>query len=178
MPSSPNALYHLVDLLPKQSPGQQMRRGAGHLTRQVEQQGTQQVRHHHKRSCLSVHVSVRQGTHAGALGLSIQPRQRLRAQVKATHVDLHFVHLCVLPRRRNALTLVVQAEHRRKPQARGGDRQHSRTGADIQQRPRPMLECPQLQQQLQTQAGGGMGAGPERLPGVDHDLLGALPIAG
>ncbi len=34
------------------------------------------------------------------------------------------------------------------------------------------------EQQLQAQAGGGVGARAERLPRVDHDLLGTRPIAG
>ena len=71
----------------------------------------------------------------------------------------------------STLALDNEREHGREPQPRGGYRQHPRAGADVQQRSPRRLERRQLEQQGKAQAGAGMRAGSERLPGVDHELL-------
>ena len=122
---------------------------------------------------------------AGAAGWRARRRPRRRARPRPSHGSV-----CARRSKRRTSSVdavdggVLRARPRRsrarcrapstgaKPSLRGGDREHPRAGADVEQRRRPARSLRgQLEQQLQAQARGGVRAGAERLPGVDHDLL-------
>ena len=137
--------------------------GAGIVCGELEQQRAQQVR------------AARRSGRAAA---SARPSQgsALAAQVEAAHVDRDAVDARVLARRRDALALVVEREHRREAEASAGDREHARAGADVEQR-----AARRLLARRARAAARGTGACvacapvPNACRGVDHDLL--HPIA-
>ncbi len=88
-------------------------------------------------------------------------------QVECARLDDRAVDRGVLERRLDALGLMVEPEHRRPAQPRGGDRQDARAAAEVDARPARL----ELEQQLQAQARRVVCAGAERLPGVDHEVL-------
>ena len=149
----------LVGLAREQAARDQVRRrrrGIGERSSEVEQQRAQQVRGDRQRA---------------GVRLLAHPRERVAAQVEPPCLDRRAVRACV--RRAaalHALGLVVEAQHRREPEMRGGDREHSGAGADVQQRARRLARCEHLEHQLQAQPRGRVGACAERLPGVDHHL--------
>ena len=103
-----------------------------------------------------------------------------RAQVEAAHLESRRRWRARSRARRSTLSrVVVEREHRREAEPRGGDREHARAGAEVEQRRRAArLPRGELEQQLEAQPRGRVRAGAERLPRVDHDLLAAAPALG
>ena len=90
----------LVDLRVQESTEQEVLGDERHRAGKLEQQRAEQVRHHRNRPPWS---------------LRVHPRQRLGAQIEATDLDVHAIHRGVVSGGRNALALVIETEHRRKP---------------------------------------------------------------
>ena len=62
------------------------------------------------------------------------------------------------------------ADHGREAELRGGDREHARAGAEVEQRAARLAGARELDEQLEAQLGGRVGAGAEGLRGLDHDV--------
>ena len=91
----------------------------------------------------------------------------LGPQVKAAHVNSTPLTRRVRPVALDRDRIVVERDHRRAPELGGGDRQHPRAAPEVEQRPSDGVSA---EHQLQAQPGGRVGAGPERLPGIDHHV--------
>ena len=87
-----------------------------------------------------------------------------------SQLDVDPVRRSVRARRLERRRLVVAGHDGAEAQLRRGDRQHPRAGAPVGERSARVPRVGELQQQLEAHPRGGMGAGPERLARVDHDV--------
>ena len=108
-----------------------------------------------------------------------EPRQRARARRSKRRTSIATPLTAAFARAAcDALALVVEREHRREAELRGGDREHPRAGADVEQRRRASRSRPaSSSSSSRHRRVRGVRAGAERLPGVDHDLAHAAVAA-
>ena len=132
-----------------------------HLALELEQQREQQVRHHDRR--------------ARAIAVLCDRFKRARADVEAAYLHRHAVGGGVQSRCIHAVAVVVEADNRREAKPCGRDREHSRSGADIQERSARSGRG-QSEQQLQAELRARVRAGAEGLTGIDHDVLDAIRV--
>ena len=69
---------------------------------------------------------------------------------------------------------MVVAADRVPAELRGGDREHAGAGAEVGERAAGLARRLQLEQELEAEAGGRVGAGAEGAAGVDDDVDRAL----
>src|SRR5215216_142572 len=87
-----------------------------------------------------------------------------REDVRTANVDVDAVRTRVPPRGLDRRRFAVDRDHRREPQPRGGNREHARAAADVEQ-----AAAAELHEQLEAQPGGRVRAGAEGAAGVDDD---------